>query len=142
MKTSWKESKLLRTAGLGVFVLVFGFMVVQARAGGSDYNSNAFGGSSYVHHGPAPAYGGAYGLYGTADRGIEGRFSADYGEYNAVPGYGRFGAASSYGTGPLRAAGTGVFPGRQWHTPFAGNLGERGFLSPPSHGVSGKRTKH
>ena len=101
---------LLLAGGL----ILCGRVALPAHAAGSDYNSDVFGGSPYVMHGPAPAYGGAYSYYGGNATGIEGRFSASYGEYGAMPGYGRFGVGSGYGMGPLRGAGTG----RGWRGPF------------------------
>jgi hypothetical protein len=87
--------------------LLLGAALLSASAA-DEYNSGDFGGSSYVQHGPGPAYGGAYAHYGGRLTGLTGRFNASYGEYaGAVPGYGRFNSGSAYGTGALRAAGTG-----------------------------------
>lgn len=99
-----KRGSVMLVAGAGLSFL----LLTSAPAwGADDYNSRDFGGSSYVQRGPGPAYSGGYTDYGGNATGIEGRFSVTYGEAGAVPGYARFGAGSSYGTGPLRAAGTG-----------------------------------
>ncbi|MGH7971649.1 MAG: hypothetical protein ACREIC_23285 [Limisphaerales bacterium] len=74
---------------------------------GADYGARLFDGNGYSQIGPGPAYSGTYARYGANATGVEGRFSASYGEYGAVPGYGRFGSGSSFGSGPLRQAGTG-----------------------------------
>lgn len=87
---------------------VCAFIVAQwaigARADDANYNANVFDGSSYVQHGPGPAYSSAYSDYGGNATGLEGRFSSEFG---GVPGYARFGAGSAFGTGPLAGAGTG-----------------------------------
>ena len=83
-------------------LLLLGLAPGRMRAADAGYGTPLFGGSSYVQHGPGPAYNGAYSDYGGNATGIEGRFSASYGEYGAIPGYGRFGSGSSFGSGPLR----------------------------------------
>jgi hypothetical protein len=85
----------------------------RAPADGFDYGARMFGGSPYVQHGPGPAYSAGYSDYGGNATGIEGRFSEAYG---GVPGYGRYGAGSAYGSGPLREAGTGRGGGYRFQT--------------------------
>lgn len=92
---------------LAACLLLLSLQEMAAAVRDTDYNSDTFGGSSYVQHGAGPAYSGGYSGYGRCATGITGRFSESYDESGAVPGYGRFGSGSSYGTGPLRTAGTG-----------------------------------
>ena len=82
------------------------WMVLPVGASPEAYGAGIFGGSSYVMRGPGPAYSGAYARYGASATGLQGRFSSEYSQAGAVPGYGRFGG-SGYGSGSLRQAGTG-----------------------------------
>ena len=115
-------SAATRLALLGACVALVGFLPPLAEADSADYNARLLDGSAYVQHGPGPAYSGAYSSYGGNATGIEGRFSPQYG---GVPGYGRFGAGSAFGSGPLREAGTGRsggyrLPTRSPHVPRVG----------------------
>jgi hypothetical protein len=118
-------SAAIRWTLLGACVALGVFLPPRAEADSADsadYNARLFDSSTYVQHGPGPAYSGAYSSYGGNATGIEERFSPQYG---GVPGYGRFGTGSAFGSGPLREAGTGRsggyrLPARSPHAPRVG----------------------
>ena len=101
------QTRLALLALVVLVVLGAHYLTCAALAQNDAYDEETFNGSSYVQHGPGPAYGGGYTDYGQNATGITGRFHATYGQFHAQVDYGRWGSGPSFGTGPLSEAGTG-----------------------------------
>lgn len=115
-----------RAVWLVACALLVNFVPLVSSAQSSGYSERFFDGSPYVQQGPGSAYSQGYINYGGNATGLEGRFGREYG---AIAGYGRFGAASGFGTGPLRTAGTGH--GREQPGNFGtGTLHKKGNQTP------------